>query len=118
MPFPTLPLLRDDRWMASVDPKPHRARSFSVPELVTEFVETAEAAPYGRGLALLLDPREAPGEPQRTSGQLTSGLWLDVQVRDGRPQTARPPLVVVGYASLALTLTVPVLGAVLAHLAP
>jgi hypothetical protein len=30
---------------------------------------------------------------------------------------SRPPLVVVGYISLTLTLTVPVLGAVLAHLA-
>ena len=46
------------------------------------------------------------------------GPRLQVQVREGRPQSARPPLVAVGYASLALTLTVPVLGAVLAHLAP
>jgi hypothetical protein len=46
------------------------------------------------------------------------GPRLQVQVREGRPQTARPPLVAVGYASLALTLAVPVLGAVLAHLAP
>jgi uncharacterized membrane protein len=45
------------------------------------------------------------------------GPRLQQQVREGRPQTARPPLVVVGYASLALTLAVPVLGAVLAHLA-
>ena len=46
------------------------------------------------------------------------GPRLQVQAREGRPQSARPPLVAVGYASLALTLTVPVLGAVLAHLAP
>jgi uncharacterized membrane protein len=45
------------------------------------------------------------------------GPRLQAQIREGRPQAARPPLVVVGYASLALTLTVPVLGAVLAHLA-
>ena len=45
------------------------------------------------------------------------GPRLQAQVREGRPQTARPPLVLVGYASLALTLTVPVLGAILAHLA-
>ena len=49
---------------------------------------------------------------------LVLGPRLQVQVREGRPQSARPPLVAVGYASLALTLTVPVLGAVLAHLAP
>jgi len=46
------------------------------------------------------------------------GPRLQAQVRERRPQTARPALVYVGYASLALTLTVPVLGAVLAHLAP
>jgi uncharacterized membrane protein len=45
------------------------------------------------------------------------GPRLQGQVREGRLQTARPPLVAVGYASLALTLTVPVLGAILAHLA-
>jgi len=45
------------------------------------------------------------------------GPRLQTQVREGRPHTARPPLVLVGYASLALTLAVPVLGAVLAHLA-
>ena len=45
------------------------------------------------------------------------GPRLQAQVREGKPQTARPPLVAVGYASLALTLAVPILGAVLAHLA-
>ena len=45
------------------------------------------------------------------------GPRLQAQVREGRPQTARPPLVAVGYASLALTITVPILGAILAHLA-
>ena len=39
------------------------------------------------------------------------------QVREGRPQTALPPLRVVGYISLALTITLPILGAILANLA-
>jgi uncharacterized membrane protein len=39
------------------------------------------------------------------------------QVREGRPQTALPPLRVVGYISLALTITIPILGAILADLA-
>ena len=46
------------------------------------------------------------------------GPRLQAEVREGRPQTTRPTLVVVGWISLALTLTVPILGAVLAHLAP
>jgi len=45
------------------------------------------------------------------------GPRLQAEVREGRPQRTRPTLVVVGWISLALTLTVPVLGAVLAHLA-
>ena len=45
------------------------------------------------------------------------GPRLQEQVREGRPQTVRPSLVAVGYASLALTLAVPILGAILAHLA-
>jgi putative copper export protein len=45
------------------------------------------------------------------------GPRLQRQIREGLPQTARPTLVWVGYLSLALTLTVPILGAVLAHLA-
>jgi len=45
------------------------------------------------------------------------GPRLQAEVREGRPQRTRPALVVVGWISLALTLTVPVLGAVLAHLA-
>jgi uncharacterized membrane protein len=45
------------------------------------------------------------------------GPRLQEQVREGRPETARPSLVAVGYASLALTLAVPILGAILAHLA-
>ena len=45
------------------------------------------------------------------------GPRLQAEVREGRPQVTRPPLVVVGYVSLALTLAVPVLGAVLADLA-
>ena len=45
------------------------------------------------------------------------GPRLQGEIREGRPQTTRPTLVVVGYLSLALTITVPILGAVLAHLA-
>jgi uncharacterized membrane protein len=45
------------------------------------------------------------------------GPRLQAEIREGRPQTTRPTLVVVGYLSLALTITVPILGAVLAHLA-
>jgi putative copper export protein len=45
------------------------------------------------------------------------GPRLQAQIREGRPQATRPTLVVVGYLSLALTITVPILGAVLAHLA-
>jgi hypothetical protein len=44
------------------------------------------------------------------------GPSLARQIREGRPQTTRKPLVVVGWANLALTLTVPVLGAALGHL--
>ena len=45
------------------------------------------------------------------------GPRLQAEVREGRPQTTRPTLVVVGWVSLALTVTVPILGAILAHLA-
>ena len=44
------------------------------------------------------------------------GPGLARQIREGRPQTLRRPLVVVGWCNFALTLTVPVLGTVLAHL--
>jgi uncharacterized membrane protein len=44
------------------------------------------------------------------------GPALARQIRHGRPQSARRPLVVVGWTTFALTLTVPVLGVVLAHL--
>jgi len=44
------------------------------------------------------------------------GPRLARQIREGRQQTIRRPLVVVGWANLVLTLTVPVLGAVLSHL--
>ena len=44
------------------------------------------------------------------------GPRLARQIREGRPQTSRRPLVVVGWTNFALTLTVPVLGAVLGHL--
>jgi putative copper export protein len=44
------------------------------------------------------------------------GPGLAGQIREGRPQTLRRRLVVVGWLNFALTLTVPVLGTVLAHL--
>jgi len=44
------------------------------------------------------------------------GPRLARQIREGQPQTIRRPLVVVGWANFALTVTVPVLGAVLGHL--
>ena len=46
------------------------------------------------------------------------GPRLQAEVREGRPQVSRPRIVVVGWISLGLTVVVPVLGAVLAHLAP
>jgi uncharacterized membrane protein len=44
------------------------------------------------------------------------GPGLARQIREGRPQTLRRRLVVVGWFNFTLTLTVPVLGTVLAHL--
>jgi copper resistance protein D len=44
------------------------------------------------------------------------GPGLARQIREARPQTLRRPLVVVGWMNFVLTLTVPVLGTVLAHL--
>jgi uncharacterized membrane protein len=46
------------------------------------------------------------------------GPRLQREIREGRTESTRPTLVVVGWTSLALTVTVPVLGAILAHLAP
>ena len=43
------------------------------------------------------------------------GPGLARQIREGRPQTLRRPLVVVGWCNFTLTLIVPVLGTVLAH---
>jgi uncharacterized membrane protein len=45
------------------------------------------------------------------------GPRLQAEIRDGRPQRTRPTLVAVGYTSLALTVTVPILGAILSDLA-
>jgi len=45
------------------------------------------------------------------------GPRLQAEIREGLPQATRPTLVAVGWTSLALTVTVPILGAVLAHLA-
>jgi uncharacterized membrane protein len=45
------------------------------------------------------------------------GPRLQAEIRAGLPQKTRPTLVVVGWTSLALTITVPILGAVLANLA-
>ena len=44
------------------------------------------------------------------------GPRLAKQIRAGEAQTLRRPLVLVGWANFALTLTVPVLGVVLGHL--
>ena len=44
------------------------------------------------------------------------GPRLAKQIRAGEEQTLRRPLVLVGWANFALTLTVPVLGVVLGHL--
>jgi putative copper resistance protein D len=44
------------------------------------------------------------------------GPRLQREIRDGLPQRTRPTLVVVGWTSLALTITVPILGAVLSNL--
>ena len=45
------------------------------------------------------------------------GPRLQAEIREGRPPNTRPTLVAVGWTSLALTITVPVLGAILADLA-
>ena len=45
------------------------------------------------------------------------GPRLQAEIRERRPQRSRPTLVYVGWTSLALTITVPVLGAILADLA-
>jgi uncharacterized membrane protein len=45
------------------------------------------------------------------------GPRLQHEIREGRPQATRPTLVAVGWTSLALTIAVPILGAILAHLA-
>ena len=44
------------------------------------------------------------------------GPRLARQIREGQEQSIRRPLVLVGWANFALTLTVPVLGVVLGHL--
>jgi putative copper resistance protein D len=44
------------------------------------------------------------------------GPRLQKEIREDRPQATRPTLVVIGWTSLALTITVPILGAVLANL--
>jgi uncharacterized membrane protein len=45
------------------------------------------------------------------------GPRLQTEIREGRPQHTRPTLVAVGWTSLGLTILVPILGAILAHLA-
>ena len=45
------------------------------------------------------------------------GPRLQAEIKEGRPQTTRPTLVVIGWTSLTLTITVPILGAILADLA-
>jgi putative copper export protein len=44
------------------------------------------------------------------------GPRLQREIREGRPQVTRPSLIAVGWTSLALTITLPILGAILAHL--
>jgi uncharacterized membrane protein len=45
------------------------------------------------------------------------GPRLQAEIRESHPEKSRPTLVVVGWTSLALTITVPILGAILADLA-
>jgi putative copper export protein len=45
------------------------------------------------------------------------GPRLQGEIKDGRPQASRPTLVIVGWTSLALTIVIPILGAILANLA-
>ena len=45
------------------------------------------------------------------------GPRLQSEIKAGRPPASRPTLVAVGWTSLALTITVPILGAILADLA-
>ena len=45
------------------------------------------------------------------------GPRLQAEIREGKPEKSRPTLVAVGWTSLALTIAVPILGAVLADLA-
>jgi uncharacterized membrane protein len=45
------------------------------------------------------------------------GPRLQAEIREGRPERSRPSLVAVGWTSLALTIAVPILGAILADLA-
>jgi putative copper export protein len=45
------------------------------------------------------------------------GPRLAREIREGRPQRSRRPLVLVGWASLSLTIAVPVLGVVLTEIA-
>ena len=45
------------------------------------------------------------------------GPRLQSEIKEGRPPASRPTLVAVGWTSFALTITVPVLGAILADLA-
>jgi hypothetical protein len=44
------------------------------------------------------------------------GPGLARQIREGRPQSLRPLLRGIGWANLALTLAIPILGAVLAEI--
>jgi uncharacterized membrane protein len=45
------------------------------------------------------------------------GPRLQAEIKEGREQTSRPRLVVIGWTSLSLTIVVPILGAILADLA-
>ena len=48
--------------------------------------------------------------------ELWNGDEVTDSIREGRPQTLRRPLVALGWTNFALTIAVPVLGTVLAHL--
>ncbi len=44
------------------------------------------------------------------------GPRLAAQIRDGRPERSRRPLVLVGWTSFTLTMTIPILGVVLSQI--
>src|SRR5687768_2723854 len=53
-----------------------RTRGRVAAKVTTSFLGDELVTPYGRGLALM----------SNSSGQHESGVWLDVEIRDSRPQ--------------------------------